>query len=610
MTGKDLLAGISNINGKFIEEAENCGLPQTKQTAPVRKRGTVKKALLIAAVIAMTVLLVGCAVVYVLSMQDLKVGDTTETQPVLATDGISIIGYEDVNYQVLTLAGMKGTPSYQAALEWYAFKQEYDPDHLIYLEVKGKAAFPEFPEEYASYNLYTQEMKDRLDEILATYDLKPAGAALDFRTLKNMCAALGVERIQTADNDVSIKVNSGGCRENGNFSLYMDIGLPEDGENQINATTGSLLWNRKDCFSGALITIADTGDWQEWNYTTTSGSNVLILRSPSDWRGWILCDRGEAILSLQVEARADIGNNVDGKTWWDYLYLTDRQMEQIADAIDFGIQPRVATREDVANQPAASNAVTQNGYTVELKSVETDGWVARITMHITAPEGTIISHNPREGFANQSYSVKPGNFNNFNPVEGRDVGGSGAWNPQEDNDGLDNTQDIVLIARRTMEDGSAPFGPGKVWKVRFEDLEFSYWDSGNSTSVEEILAEGEWEFEITFGEENGDYREIELLREPVATKAAGGFYPDGRDAEEDVEITSFKLRKFSTSIEHNGEDYLDFTWMNGKCMCAVMKDGSCIEIGGILYTPIDLDQVDYVQLVDGTKLTVPEGAIP
>lgn len=608
MTGKDLLMGLNFINGQLVEEAENCDFSELEtRRHPMRSSQTLKKGLLIAAAVAVTLLLVGCAVVYALKVQDMKIGDIMETRPVLATDGISIIGYEDVSCQVLTLAGMKGTPGYQAALEWYAFKQEYDPDRAIQRSVWEN--YPEFPEEYASYRLYSQEMKDKLDEILETYDLKPAGASLDFRTLKNMCAALGVERIQTADNDVSIKVNSGVCRENGNFCLCMDIGLPEDGENQINATTGSLLWSRKDCFSEDLITIADTGDWQEWNYKTASGSNVLILRSPSDWRGWILCDRGEAILSLQVEARSDIGNNVDGKSWWDYLYMTDRQLEQIADAVDFGIQPRVATQEDVANQPAASDAVTQDGYTVELKSVETDGWVARITMRITAPEGTVISHNPKEGFENESYSIRPTNFyNDFYPVAGRDVSGSGAWNPQEDNDGLDNTQDIVLVKRINMEDGSAPFGPGKVWKVRFEDLESSYWDGENHAFVEEILAEGEWEFEITFGEDNGDFREIELLREPVATKAAGGWYPDGTDAEVDVEITSFKLRRFSTSIEHNGEDYLDFTWMNGKSMCAVMKDGSRIEIRGMQDMPLDLDQVDYVQLVDGTKLPVPEGA--
>lgn len=279
MTGKDLLMGLNFINGKLVEEAENCDFSELEtRRHPMRSSQTLKKGLLIAAAIAVTLLLVGCAVVYALKVQDMKIGDIMETRPVLATDGISIIGYEDVSCQVLTLAGMKGTPGYQAALEWYAFKQEYDPDRAIQRSVWGN--YPEFPEEYASYRLYSQEMKDKLDEILETYDLKPAGASLDFRTLKNMCAALGVERIQTADNDVSIKVNSGVCRENGNFCLCMDIGLPEDGENQINATTGSLLWSRKDCFSEDLITIADTGDWQEWNYKTASGSNVLSFAPP------------------------------------------------------------------------------------------------------------------------------------------------------------------------------------------------------------------------------------------------------------------------------------------------------------------------------------------
>lgn len=33
-----------------------------------------------------------------------------------------------------------------------------------------------------------------------------------------------------------------------------------------------------------------------------------------------------------------------------HLEMTDKQLEMVADTIDFGIQPRIATKEDVANQ--------------------------------------------------------------------------------------------------------------------------------------------------------------------------------------------------------------------------------------------------------------------
>ena len=284
MTGRDLLKGMSYVNAKYVEEADKAEALEEKSR--VRRLGG-RRALLAAAVIAMMLMLVGCAVVYVMKMQDMKVGELTETQYVFATDGMSILGTEEVSQQVLTLNGLKGSPGYQAALEWYEFKQEYDPDHILHMQMREEGTVPEFPAEYGEYNIYSNEMKDKLDAILETYGLKPTGAALEFRTVKNMCEALGVARIQAVENGVTVSVNSGGCRENGNFRLGLDFVLPEDPESEIDTTWGTLRWNRKDCFSEDLITINDTGDWQEWNYTTTSGSDVLIIRSESDWRGWI-----------------------------------------------------------------------------------------------------------------------------------------------------------------------------------------------------------------------------------------------------------------------------------------------------------------------------------
>lgn len=602
MNGKDLLRAMNYVNAQYIEEAE------TAQFGQERPRLTLRRTRMVAALVAMMLLLVGCAVVYVWKMQNIKVGQQTETKPVIATDGMSILGYEEVEQQVLTLAGLKGTPGYQAAMEWFRFKQDYDPDHILHMQMIEENKVPDFPAEYGDYNIYSQEMKDKLDEIMERYGLKPAGATLGFRTVKNMCAALGIERIQTTEDDVTVSVSSGRCRENGNFSLNLDFVLPEAPENEVNTTWGVLRWNRKDCFSEDLIAIEDTGDWKEWNYTTSSGNEVLIIRSDSDWRGWFLCEQEDAIMSLQVEARLDIGNNDGERSWWDYLYLTDRQMEQIADAIDFGIQPKVVTQADVDNQPAASNAKTQDGYTVELKNVETDGQIAYITIGITAPEGKIISRTTREGHEDEYYNINTANLLKLFPVNGDSSGGGLSLIPQEDGDGLDNTHNFVMEADATMKDGSMPFVSGAVWKLRLEDLIHSYYDSERYTEVEELLAEGEWEFEITFGEENGDYRELELIQEPVTVNAAGGFYPDGRDADQIVEVNSFILRKFSYSIGYNEDEveYADFSVKNGKFLTAVMKNGTEIQLLGSLYeSPIDLDQVACVRMVDGTVLPVP-----
>ncbi|HIS59667.1 MAG TPA: hypothetical protein IAC17_04410, partial [Candidatus Faecousia faecipullorum] len=85
-----------------------------------------------------------------------------------------------------------------------------------------------------------------------------------------------------------------------------------------------------------------------------------------------------------------------------------------------------------------------------------------------------------------------------------------------------------------------------------------------------------------------------------------GWRADGSDVMEDVKLTSFKLRAMSASYSVD-QEYAELSMMS-KVPCVVMKDGSKFKIynSRIDTTSIDLDQVDYVELIDGTKLPVPQ----
>lgn len=607
MNGKDIFLGLKYVGEDLVEEAEYGSFSAKEKKKDSGLRTLSRRPFLIAALIGLMLFLMGCAWV-VMQMRDWVMGEVQESYDSYDYDTMEYLGKETVTKQVLTLAGLKGTSGYQAAMEWFTFKQNYDPNHVIQFELIEKGLTPEYPAEYDSYLIYTQEMKDTLDGIFKKYGLKPEGAALEFRTVRNLCDALGVEKIHTSANDIEIRVTGGQYRENGNFNMNLQIALPEE-ENAFGSTWGVLHWNRKDCLTEDYITIEDTGDWQEWNYTTTSGSDVLIIRSPSDWRGWILCDREEAVLAVQLEVRKDLWNQEDGNAGADYVYMTDRQLEQVADAIDFGIRPEKPTREDVENQPAVPAEATQDGYTVEVKKVETDGCIAYITIGITAPEGVDIVHNPHPGYEDRPYHILPCGFPDLVPAKGEMGSGSGGWNPVEDGDGLDNTQDFVIEANYDMVDGSDPFAPGTQWNLHIEDLIHSYYDQEKNESVEIVLAEGEWLFPITFSEENGDYREIQLTPEPVSVKGSVGWKPDGTDVLEEVQITSFVLRRYGADIVCDNENAC-FDFINGQSLTVVMKDGTeILLLSGSHYfalAPIDLDQVDHVRLPDGTKLNVPE----
>ena len=312
-------------------------------------------------------------------------------------------------------------------------------------------------------------------------------------------------------------------------------------------------------------------------------------------------------MSLSLSVNIEILSEDHGVVTAEYQHMTDRQIELVADAIDFAIQPRVPTQADVDAQAEIPQEATQNGYTLRLKSVETDGYVARILLGVTAPEGTVL---PTEGnliFANQ--------WGDLTPASGSVSDSGGTIETIDDGDGKEDTVDLLLVSDCTMADGSAPFSAGTTWNLHLVDIVYSNWDAANSHLVKDTLAEGEWQFSITFDETNGDYREMELLASPMTLKACIGWGEDGTDAMEEFTVTSFKLRKFSSSLQwnlipdyHGTKDFgssADFySWSDQSgyhSACVVMKDGAEVALP-IRNKVVDLDQVDYVLLPDGTKL--------
>ena len=71
----------------------------------------------------------------------------------------------------------------------------------------------------------------------------------------------------------------------------------------------------------------------------------------------------------------------------DREFMTDQQIERLADTIDFSIEPKLIDGwENFTNQTAGSGQII-DGYSIELKDVYSDGNNAVITFAITAPEG-------------------------------------------------------------------------------------------------------------------------------------------------------------------------------------------------------------------------------
>ena len=121
MKAIDLLETMGSIRDRYILEAQE----------PEKRSLSLTRVLLIAAIISLLLLLVGCAVVYVLQLQDMKLSETTVSEPAWSGPGGEYVPATEYTVTELSLQGYSESPEQQAMLEWQAFTDTYDPDRTL-----------------------------------------------------------------------------------------------------------------------------------------------------------------------------------------------------------------------------------------------------------------------------------------------------------------------------------------------------------------------------------------------------------------------------------------------------------------------------------------------
>lgn len=586
MNGKDLLRGLQYIGDDLVEAGEFGRFPAVAREKTSHRP---RRPWLVAALILLALALVGCGAAYVLNMEKVRIDVGTAQRDYALVDGVYVKEPHEVNTTTLTLAGLKGENAYRACADFYAFKEEYTAQGE---QLAQSGTLPEgFWENYADV------MDAKAREIAQQYGLTPEGQLLAFRTARNLCDALGVERFARENPEISVNVGGGSCYDTGNFWLNLDLVFPEGKGYAVLNSPGVLRWNRKDCFSRDYRALTDSGDWVEKNYTTASGSPVLLLYSPTQETGFVICDRGEALMTLEFNANIEYLSEEGGVVSSELVRMTDRQLELVADAVDFSIHPKTPTQADVDAQKAISREATQNGYTLTLKSAETDGYVLRVLLSLEAPEGTEL---PTDGNLDFDYwTLRDGEGEAFD-------NGIFSTEKLEDGDGKSWTTDLMLTQNSVLSGQDEPFTAGTSWELYITDIVYSDW-SAETGAVRETLAEGEWLMPISFDGENGDYRELELVQKPITMKAAVSYDETGKVALESFPVTSVKLRRncILLTADVGEKTYADFFWLGSTGTKAVLKDGTEVEVLNRAFTkPLDLDSVDYILFADGTKLPV------
>lgn len=293
-----------------------------------------KKFFLIAAVVALMALLLGCAVV-LMRMQDLKIGEE---------DGLRRFDQQgqrieptEVTEAVLSIRGYPGSPNQLATREWYEFLQTYDPDGSLMTDENMAG----IPQNYLyAYSCYTPDMAAKVDEIAETYQLKllSAETVVQRWQIQALFQALGIDGVCHEANAARVTDGSGYFYPEGNFKYDFELLLPQENSNWPAEIWATLYYTRKDYFDPDYIQV-DTEIFDQWSYTTADGSQILIASCA--WGGFLFAEQEDAWLTVTLNTSAMLPDD-------DLRRPTRRDFELAADAIDFSLSPQVPDMTDLS----------------------------------------------------------------------------------------------------------------------------------------------------------------------------------------------------------------------------------------------------------------------
>lgn len=604
MKGTDMVYAMQYLDDEKIHQAEYGAFSPGNFYRDKGGRKNSRRIFLLAAVIALASVLVGCGVLYVLHRQQLRIADREiYDMPWVELSEENEMGA--IPQQVLTTSGPEDSKRYQAAKEWNEFEVSYARDH------DWDETFS-CPSEYERYGLYSQEMVDKLEEILDKYDLQPIGARVVSQGQKGILDYLGLETVLRPGVPAKINDMDAAYFESGYLIVSCRIQMEEGADRWPYSTYVTCTFSGKEILDDGVLILDYPDTWEEWNYTTSSGENFLILYSPEYWECYAIYDRGDAMVSLTIQTAQAL--------YTDNRYSENRmnrqQVEQLLDVMDFTLDPVPGDPALLSGLPegydSTQRSQTIDGYTVELKSTVSDRNKAQVVLGITLPDGKPVSEEDGQkywGLKFEEISLQCGNAPYLSSMSAHE---------QDDRDGLDSTLEYVIEWYK--EEPEENMEAGAQWTLTLGQMCQETFN--NALEQHEYLWKTDtiWKFDFTF-DPDSDYRSLEFLSAPTELPAIVGETADGSDDWGTATVRSITLHTNSLHIlmdEPLGD--VDFSsWREETNPKVVLKDGTSIVLrmdrGNALdqsntscqenwkpETAIPLDQVDYLLLIDGTIL--------
>ena len=236
------------------------------------------------------------------------------------------------------IAGASDSAEAKALSEWHTFRMEYDEDRTVYKEYLTNEIV--FDACYDAYSVYSEEMIDKLNEILKKYNLE-LHKRFAYVNYDEIVEILGHD---IWVNEVFDKSTIGTLYQEGTFEFYTMTEHEDAGFMEI-----TIRRNVKGYFDENFSYISDPTAYESWIYTTPDGTEISIAYGKDDTL--LLLDDEKCFVSVAITGGKNTG-------------LTKAMIESYADTIAFAEIVKVKEIDD-AILPVMDRVVGQKEYSTD-----------------------------------------------------------------------------------------------------------------------------------------------------------------------------------------------------------------------------------------------------
>lgn len=308
MNAHDILDMIGDAKGTYVWDAQQVRSGNINSSG---KKLFSKKLWLIAAIIALILLLVGCAIVYVMSLQDMKIGEYSVTEPEHYGPNWVVIEAREKTVEVLSVQGFADSPNQQAVKEYRDYLGSIDGETV--------------PEE---------EQMEKLSEITQKFGLKllSDGITVNYDQGQILLDALQLSGICLDQPYAQAEYSSGTFHPEGTFNLWVNIVPDGESLDWPYVIHTDFQYYQKGYFKYYYVAVENLDSFEEWEYTLPDGGTALLALGEEE--ALILAERENGYFCVNFDSRMGIDT------------MTKEIVEQVADLFDFSVVPHALSEEE------------------------------------------------------------------------------------------------------------------------------------------------------------------------------------------------------------------------------------------------------------------------